>query len=482
METQRRMRGSQAVKSVPVVREILADVATPIQVLRRMKATGKQVFLLESAGNDEVRGRYSFLGVDPRTVLRCKDGVIETDGEEKYRGDPRVAIRHLLDAWKAPERSDLPPFCGGLVGYFSYDYLRYAEPEVVLTGEDAGFCDCELMLFNKVVTFDNIRQRIILIVTLPGEELAEGTAESILDELEEMVTSAVISGEEGFELQGDFTESLGEVAYKEAVKTVKEHIIEGDLFQAVVSNRMTAPAAGSLLGPYRRLRADNPSPYMYYLDTGSVEIAGASPETLVRLVDGEVFTFPIAGTRPRGANPEEDRRLAQELLADEKELAEHNMLVDLGRNDLGRISRYGSVRVTDYLKVRRYAHVMHLTSEVKGQINPSCDALDCVDSLLPAGTLSGAPKLRAIEIVDGLEEERRGIYGGAVGYLDFRGNADLCITIRTAVKKDDRVYVQAGAGIVYDSDPQKEYAECRQKMRGLILALDQEVSDDSTNR
>ena len=366
------------------------------------------------------------------------------------------------------------------MGYFSFDYFTYCEPTARRNVEDSdAFKDLDLMLFDRVIAFDNVAQKIVLIVNARTDDMEAGYNEAVV-ELERM-RELILHGEKAEEPQGQLT---GEVTslftrdeYCSMVERGKKHIKEGDIFQIVLSNRLSAPFKGSLLNTYRVLRTINPSPYMFFFSGTDVEVAGASPETLVKLEDGILHTFPLAGTRPRGKSREEDEALEKELLADEKELAEHNMLVDLGRNDLGKISEFGSVEVEKLHSIERYSHVMHIGSTVRGQIRKEYDALDAINAVLPAGTLSGAPKIRAVQLIGELENNKRGIYGGAIGYIDFAGNMDTCIAIRLVYKKNDRVYVRSGAGIVADSDPEKEYQECLNKARASLrsLELSQEV-------
>ena len=406
--------------------------------------------------------------------MEIKNGTavrLETD-------DPGQEIRRILSEYRSPKVAELPPFTGGFVGYFSYDYLKYSEPSLRFDGDDsAGFNDLDLMLFEKVIAFDQLRQKIVIMVTIKTDHLAVNYNRAVreLDYLVGLIHSDVPASGQLPRLLSDFKPHFDREAYCEIVKKTKGYIREGDIFQAVPSNRLTAEMEGSLFNTYRVLRTINPSPYMYYIACDDLEIAGASPETLVKLQDGELSTFPIAGTSPRGRTSEEDAELEERLLKDPKELAEHNMLVDLGRNDLGRVSRYGSVKVQEYLKVQKYSHVMHITSVVTGQLRENMDQLDAVTAVLPAGTLSGAPKIRACEIINELEGIRRGIYGGAIGYIDFTGNMDVCIAIRTAVKKDGRVYVQSGGGVVADSDPEKEYQESINKAMAVVEAVKQSV-------
>lgn len=470
-------------RRVPVCRELYADRFTPVEVMRALRAASRHCFLLESAEDNQKWGRYSFLGYAPILELTCADGQLRIrEGAEEETGretvtqvdHPGQAIREILDRYRGPKLPGMPPFTGGLVGYFSYDYIKYAEP--ILRGsapEDRDFRDVDLMLFDKVIVFDHYRQKLILIggVSTENPEASYAQTERELEELMQLLTSGAKAIFRPLRLKGEITPRFSQEEYAAMVTRAKAYIYEGDIFQVVLSNPLTVPAEGSLFDTYRVLRSTNPSPYMFYFSSDDIELAGASPETLVKLEDGTLHTFPLAGTRPRGATDQEDLALERELLADEKELAEHNMLVDLGRNDLGRISRLGSVKVEKYLSVQRFSHVMHIGSTVSGILREDRDAVDGVDAILPAGTLSGAPKLRACQIIQELEGCKRGIYGGAVGYLDFAGNLDTCIAIRLAYKKNGKICVQAGAGIVADSQPEKEFDECRNKAKAVIQAL-----------
>lgn len=369
----------------------------------------------------------------------------------------------------------MPSFTGGLVGYFSYDYLKYQEPVLKLDARDTeGFKDVDLMLFDKVIAFDNLKGRILLITNISAKNVEEEyeRAKKELRQMEELVRC----GKEKEGLSGHMTTPITPLFSKEEycamVERAKRHIYEGDIFQIVLSNRLEAGFEGSLLNAYRLLRTQNPSPYMFYFSGTDVEVAGASPETLVKLENGVLHTFPLAGTRPRGRTPEEDAALEEELLADPKELAEHNMLVDLGRNDIGKISRFRTVEVEKYHEIERYSHVMHIGSTVRGVIREDKNALDAIDAVLPAGTLSGAPKIRACQIINDLENNKRGIYGGAIGYIDFTGNMDTCIAIRIAYKKNNKVFIRSGAGIVADSVPENEYQECLNKAAAVVKALE----------
>ena len=469
-------------KTAPVRCELLSDVRTPIEVLRALKNVSTHCYLLESAAAREKWGRYTFLGFDPKLSVTCTDGQMQVGNLKFSTGDPSAALRQILEDYKSPRIEGMPPFTGGLVGYFSYDYLGYAEPSARTAARDTeAFRDVDLMLFDKVVAFDHFRARILLIanVALDDPETGYRKAELELAQLRELIVSGEKKREPAGRFLGEVTPLFDRAAYCGMVEKAKRYIREGDIFQVVLSNRLSAPFEGSLLNTYRILRTINPSPYMVYFAGTDVEVAGASPETLVRLEDGVLHTFPLAGTRRRGRTDEEDRALEAELLADEKELAEHNMLVDLGRNDLGRISKFGTVRVEKLRCVERYSHVMHIGSTVRGEIREDCDALSAIEAVLPAGTLSGAPKLRACQIIGELEDNKRGIYGGAIGYIDFSGNMDTCIAIRIAYRKNGKVFVRSGAGIVADSVPEREYEECINKAKAVLSALElaQEVEE-----
>ncbi len=462
---------------IPVSAEIYSDSTTPIEVLRRLKVVSKHAYLLESAEADKKWGRYSFLGYDPVMSISCYDGQVTVRTPmltQNIQDNPRQYIRNIVEENRSPQLEYLPSFTGGLVGYFSYDYIKYSEPTLKLDAEDEdGFQDVDLMLFDKVIAFDNYRQKIVLIANMKTEDVETGYHKALL-ELENM--KALVEREEKqpiapLKLLSDFEPLFNEPQYCAMVEKAKHYIHEGDIFQVVLSNRLEAKMEGSLLNAYRALRTLNPSPYMFYFSGQDGEIAGASPETLVKLENGKLYTFPLAGTRPRGRDEAEDLALEKELLADEKERAEHNMLVDLGRNDIGKISAIGSVQVEKYMSIERYSHVMHIGSTVSGQIDRGRDALDAVDAILPAGTLSGAPKLRACEIINELENNKRGIYGGAIGYLSFTGNLDTCIAIRLAFSKNGKVFIRSGAGIVADSVPEKEYRECIQKAAAVRNAI-----------
>lgn len=461
-------------KVLPVSCEILSDRCTPIEALRILKNVSTHCYLLESVAERERWGRYTFLGFDPKLEVTCVDGELKAGNLRLKTDDPSAVLRQILADYKSPRFDYLPSFTGGLVGYFSYDYLGYSEPAVRREVRDTeSFKDVDLMLFDKVIAFDNFRQKIILIVNMSLDEPETEYNRAVLElqQLDRLLRTGEKKEEPGGKLLGEVTPLFDRETYCGMVERAKEHIREGDIFQIVLSNRLSAPFEGSLLNTYRVLRTINPSPYMFYFSGTDVEVAGASPETLVKLENGVLHTFPLAGTRPRGKTVAEDRALEAELLADEKELAEHNMLVDLGRNELGKVSKFGSVAVETLHSIERYSHVMHIGSTVRGEIREGLDALDAVEAVLPAGTLSGAPKIRACQLIGELENNKRGIYGGAIGYIDFTGNMDTCIAIRIAYKKNGRVFVRSGAGIVADSVPEKEYEECINKAKAVVSAL-----------
>lgn len=468
---------SQGYKIVPISKEILSDITTPMQVLRILKGVSSHCFMLESVENQEKWGRYTFLGYDPKLEITCTDGVmVIKNGSEKIKNveHPGECIKEILKEYTSPKLKELPTFTGGLAGYFSYDYVKYSEPELKLDAYDEeGFKDVDLMLFDKIIAFDNLHQKIIVIANASTDNLDKDykrcikEIDEILDLIQNGTKTAIVPGK----ITTEFKSLFSEEEYCKMVERAKKYIYEGDIFQVVLSNRLEAGYKGSLLNAYRVLRTINPSPYMFYFSSDDIEVAGASPETLVKLEDDVLHTFPLAGTRPRGKNEKEDIELEKSLLNDEKEKAEHNMLVDLGRNDLGKISKFGTVEVEHYMDVLKYSHVMHIGSTVKGIIRDDKNGIDAVDAVLPAGTLSGAPKIRAMEIINELENNKRGIYGGAIGYIDFTGNLDTCIAIRTVFKKNGKIFVRSGAGIVADSVPVNEYHECINKAKAVMDAV-----------
>ena len=404
-------------------------------------------------------------------VLKIKDlesGTLDT----KYVEHPSGDLRKLLEEYKSPQIEGLPPFTGGLVGYFSYDYIKYSEPKLSLK-HPAEFNDMDLMLFDSVICFDHYKQKLILITGCKTCDIENSYEEArhTLFTIKNLLKNGKKKDFQPLVLQSNLTHELPKETFIEIVEKAKHYIHEGDIFQVVLSNPLRAKAKGSLLDTFRVLRASNPSPYMFYFSSDDIELTGASPETLVKLDKKKLFTFPLAGTSPRGLTKEEDERNKKTLLSDEKERAEHNMLVDLGRNDIGRISKIGSVSVEKYMNIERFSQVMHIGSTVTGTIREDKDAMDAIDSILPAGTLSGAPKFRACEIIEELETSQRGIYGGAIGYIDFTGNLDTCIAIRLVYKKNDAICIRTGAGIVSDSQGQKEYLECQHKAKAVVKAI-----------
>lgn len=464
-------------KVLPLSCSISTD-KNALDIYKILKNVSNNVFILESVEDNKNWGRYTFLGFDPKLEITCHNRTVKIQsGTSLIFNDksPHDYIRQIMSENKSPYIPKLPPFTGGLVGYFSYDFIKYSEPEMVLDAlDEEGFNDVDLMLFDKVIVIDNLENNIIFIVNIKAADLTTNYNRGILD-LQQLV-SLVMQGQPREEETGKLLEPLKPLfdkkTYCTMVEQAKKHIFEGDIFQVVLSNRLSAKYSGSLYNTYCALRKSNPSPYMFYFSSDDIEIAGASPETLVKVDGNKISTFPLAGTRPRGKTPQEDLSLEKELLNDKKECAEHNMLVDLGRNDLGKISEFGSVRVDKYMSIERFSHVMHIGSTVYGKIKKEKDALDAIDAVLPAGTLSGAPKIKACEIINKLENNKRGIYGGAIGYIDFSGNMDTCIAIRLVFKKNGKVFIRSGAGIVADSIPENEYLECINKAKAVVNALE----------
>lgn len=469
---------------IPIAMEIYADMTTSIGVLNALRKHSKNCFLLESVKTGDSWSRYSFLGYEPEQVISASEGSLHAPGplaaaisEEA----PVDAIRKLLSMYKSPSIEGLPPFTGGLVGYFSYEFASYFEPALKLQSKNPeNFDEFRLMLIQKVIAFDHFKQKIYLIVNVPTADLEQSYMEGVaaLKDMERMVMENTPLGTSENNRVGTFSPAFTKQQYCNIVEKAKHYIHEGDIFQCVPSNRFKASFEGDLFQTYRELRTINPSPYMVYMSIGDTEIACASPETLVSLRDGIVHTYPLAGTCGRGKTLQEDEALVAALLQNKKELAEHDMLVDLGRNDLGKISKFGTVQVEKYREIKQFSHVSHIASRVSGEIDVQYDALDAIAATLPAGTLSGAPKKRAMEIIDEMERVRRGIYGGAIGYIDFSGNMDMCIGIRMAVHKNGNVYVQSGGGVVADSDPEMEYLETRRKAQAMMQALgNAQISD-----
>jgi len=466
---------------IPVYREILADLETPVSAFLKIDQGG-DAFLLESVEGGEKWGRYSFLGVGSEMVFTSRGRIVEevADGQTERRevADPFLELRNVVSRYRQVTVPGLPRFSGGLVGYVAYDIVRFFERLPEMARDDLRFPDQYLMLVDTVLAFDNTAQKIKVLTHAhlrPGEDphsaydRACEKIERIIDQLQRPVPPRAPASNRTAAL--DLSSSFTEAEYERAVRKAKEYIVAGDIIQVVLAQRFECGLRCDPFDIYRMLRTVNPSPYMFFLRCGEQVLVGTSPEVMVRLEGREVTVRPIAGTRPRGTEEREDQELERELLSDPKEIAEHIMLLDLGRNDVGRVAEVGSVRVTERLVVERYSHVMHLVSNVAGTLRPGMDCFDAFRATFPAGTLSGAPKIRAMEIIEELEPVRRGPYGGAVGYFDFSGNMDTCITIRTMVAKNGRLYVGAGAGIVYDSDPEREHAECVNKSRALIQAV-----------
>ena len=502
-------------RRIPLSLTLNADMLTPCMVMRRLMNADSHCFLLESAESVKTAGRYSFLGYAPEFLLTVSDGCVtvrdrngqpvsdgaaqdaernafpgrsaEHEDAAAADGSPADTIRRILAANRTEVLPGMPPFTGGLVGYFSYDFIKYSEPSLSLDAlDEEHFRDADLMFFDRVIVFDSYEQKVTLICSIRTDQpdLNYLRGEQTLREMKALMTSGGFAKSRPLHIRTPFKPMFDEPTYCAMVEKARHYIHEGDIFQVVLSNRFEAEMEGSLFDTYRLLRMANPSPYMFYFSGTDVEIAGASPETLVKLENGILKTFPLAGTRPRGRTEEEDRKLEKELLADEKECAEHSMLVDLGRNDVGKISIPGSVRVERYMDILKFSHVMHIGSAVTGEIAKGRDAVDALSAVLPAGTLSGAPKIRACQIINELENSKRGIYGGAVGYIDTAGNLDTAIGIRLAYAKNGKVFVRSGAGIVADSVPEREYQECLNKARAVMEALSQAeggIDDDSSD-
>ena len=502
-------------RQAPLVRRIQLDTS-PVDVLRQLKRISSHSFLLESADLSSrkspdlssrksadlgSRGRHSFLGFDPKLEIYCKQGHMRVGDLEIETDNPAQVIRQILHEHTSPHIPGLPSFCGGLVGYFSFEFLGYQETTIAAQKHITGdFRDVDLMLFDHVIAFDHLTHEIILIAQVAFDHLETNYRKALheLDDLQRLIEVSACEAREAkadekantsahenantYENGSHLAYSAGRITgpvsathdkqgFCEMVRKAKAHITEGDIFQIVLSNRLSAPYQGDLMSTYEALKAINPSPYMFYFSGDDLEIAGASPETLVKLENDILHTYPLAGTRRRGSTPAEDKALEQELLSDEKELAEHNMLVDLGRNDLGKVCDFGTVKVEQLHTIERFSHVMHIGSAVCGHIAQDKDALDAILSTMPAGTLSGAPKISACRLIAQLEGVRRGIYGSAIGYIDFDGNMDTCIGIRLVYKKDGQIFVHTGAGIVADSDPEKEYEECFNKAKSSLAAI-----------
>ncbi|PHS73250.1 MAG: anthranilate synthase component I [Cycloclasticus sp.] len=474
---------TQGFNQIPLMRTILADLETPLSAYMKL-ADGQYSYLFESVEGGEKWGRYSIIGLPSKTVIKVtgNDIVVQINGETHEQiesASPLDWVRDYAATFKTPNVDGLPLFTGGLVGYFGYETIHYIEPSVagVKKPDPIGSPDILLMVSKDVLVFDNVTNKLMIITHVnPSDANALENGLQQLINIEEKLSTAKVCntfGQTGQSTtqESDFKSGFTQEGFQAAVKTVKEHIVEGDVMQVVLSQRMTISYEAPSIDLYRALRCLNPSPYMYHLNLGDTDVVGSSPEILTRLENNEVTVRPIAGTRPRGKTREEDIALEKDLLADPKECAEHLMLIDLGRNDAGRVSETGSVKLTDKMIIERYSHVMHIVSNVNGQLKKGLDAVDVLEATFPAGTVSGAPKVRAMQIIDDLEPVKRGIYSGAVGYVSWSGNLDTAIAIRTAVIKDGQLNIQAGAGIVHDSVPENEWAETMNKGRAIFKAV-----------
>ncbi len=472
---------------IPVCMEVYADMETPISIYKRYEED-KNSFLLESVEGGEKWARYSFIGINPFLVATYLHGemVLEyrTGEKEKIKGNPLYVLKSLVSQYKAPEIPGMPRFCGGAVGYFTYDMIRYIENLPSEPEDDMLIPDCQLVFTDEVIAFDHLKQKLVIIVNMQTKGNIMRNYNSCIQRLNDIYGDIISSRwktekkpacfeDYNFEKNMDFKSNVEPEIYKQGLEKARNYIKHGDIFQVVLSQRLTTSYNDNTFNVYRALRAINPSPYMFYLNFESCSLAGASPEMLVRVEKGIAETCPIAGTRKRGKTEKEDKCLEKELLNDEKEIAEHTMLVDLGRNDIGKISKFATVKVKDLMHVEKYSHVMHIVTTVQGEMKEELTGLDALAALIPAGTLSGAPKIRAMEIIDELETTKRGPYGGAVGYIGFNGNLDTCITIRTILFKEGKAYMQAGAGIVADSIPEKEHIECHNKLKALLKAFEE---------
>lgn len=472
---------------IPIVRTIMADTETPIRLFKHF-AKKENSFLLESVEGGAKWARYSFIGTDPFLMLYGKNGemVLDQQGMKTVLRDrPIELLKAKLRSYRTPKNHDLPPFTGGAIGFFGYDLLQYYEKLPAHRIDDLNMNDIQFMFCDQIIVFDHLKQQLLLVSNVHVQEGATDAQikvsyENTLKRIEALITEIrqvnvatdIPSGTMDMDPDlGDVQSNVTKEKFIDNINQAKEYIRAGDIFQVVLSQRFSIETTVDPLHVYRVLRVMNPSPYMYYLKMGEQVIVGTSPEALVKVTDDKVETRPIAGTRPRGATVEEDKRLEAELLADEKEKAEHLMLVDLGRNDIGRVSQFGSVKCDSYMEIERYSHVMHIVSNVSGKLREDKDFFDAFISCLPAGTVSGAPKLRAMEIIAELENEARGAYAGAIGYLGFGGSMDACITIRTIIFQNNKAYVQSGAGIVWDSNPESEYMETVNKAKGMLKAI-----------
>ncbi len=476
---------SQGFNRIPLMREVLADLDTPLSTYLKL-ANAPFSYLFESVQGGEKWGRYSIIGLPARTIIRVNDKQVEVTKDyqvisSETVADPLAWIENYQQQIKVPELAGMPIFTGGLVGYFGYDIIRYIEQKLAqspIKEDTINTPDILLMLSDEVVVFDNLKGKLFLIVhaKADGYDHAQKRLDYLAQKLREPIRGYQPAKLSQTINESDFISGFSEKGFKKAVKRAKEYIVAGDIMQVVLSQRLSIPFKAPPLDLYRALRSLNPSPYMYFLNLDEFQIVGSSPEILVRLEGEEITVRPIAGTRKRGRDEAHDKEMEEELLSDPKELAEHLMLIDLGRNDAGRVSQIGSVKLTDKMFIERYSHVMHIVSNVIGKIVPNMTAIDVLRATFPAGTVSGAAKIRAMEIIDELEPVKRGIYSGAIGYLGWNGNMDTAIAIRTAVIKDDILNIQAGAGIVYDSIPDLEWKETMNKARAVFKAVEQAVA------
>lgn len=466
----------------PIMFEALSDTQTPVRVYQALSIGHESSFILESVDNNEKWGRYSFIGINPKLEIIIKDHQAEIKsptGTEKAKvDDPVRFISYFIEKYKMPKVKNAPKLLGGLVGYFGYDTVRYMEPKLKnIPKDDIGLPDCDLFLYDELIAFDHLSGKIMII-----ENIIKDSPVSIEEQYEKACARANEVYNQTFasfpmkenayrNTEYTVTSNVTKEEFEANVVKAKEHIVNGDIFQIVLSQRFEIDNPPDSFSVYRMLRATNPSPYLYYFKCPDYCIAGASPEMLVNVTDSIITTKPIAGTMPRGKTDDEDKMLEKRLISDEKERAEHTMLVDLGRNDIGKVSEYGSVKVEDLMHIERYSKVMHIVSDVSGKLRSGKNAIDALLSVLPAGTLSGAPKVRAMELIDGFEKTKRCLYGGTVGYLGFDGNIDTCIAIRTVLFRNNKAYIQAGAGIVADSVPENEYIETKNKANAMINAV-----------
>ncbi|MCL2218507.1 MAG: anthranilate synthase component I [Chitinispirillia bacterium] len=463
---------------IPVCKSVLADTETPVSVWMKLYRNAMHSFLLESADGDGTTGRYSFIGANPYMTFTANGQSWEVRGEREDKGgtDPAGALRKLLADRKQADFKDMPRFHGGAVGYFSYDSVRIAEDIPDKNPKDTGVDDIFFGFYRDLIAFDNKKHRILFISNIFWDngmdiDTQYQKAVSRIDDMMRGMEAQIASPRVPVNSSGNITSNFDKKLFEEAVDKCKEYIKAGDIFQVVLSQRFKIDVDADPFNLYRVLRTVNPSPYMFYLSLDKTHVIGASPEMLVRVGNGIIENRPIAGTRRRGESLQEDERLIHDLINDPKETAEHIMLVDLGRNDVGRVSEYGSVRVDNLMQIEKYSHVIHIVTDLSGKLKKGRDALDALFSCFPAGTLSGAPKIRAMEIIDELEPTRRGLYGGALGYIDFSGNMDMCIVIRTIIYKNGAATIQAGAGIVADSVPAREYQETLEKASALFAAI-----------